>query len=324
MSATVRKLDSTETQELSTQPLNILRMTPEASRSIKSNRQLLPQAIAALACLISEVRKHQRKKGTVNHGPLLVCCQSVAQTIHMSDCWISTPLNHLPLEIMLSPQGCSGLLSNRSGFDWSSSCWFGNWSHCGFTASSTCSAASIATSTVTGAWVAASLNWSADNSWHAASHRNANLTRNALCTSDSACLTNLTANCVRNFASAGLLFHLADGVRNLLCAAFCNHLASCVRNTASNALLGPCAGRVRNLLRAGLLCHCAGCVRNLLGACFLCERAGCVRNLLRCCDRNLTADGIWNLLVADFRNHASAGHSLLNNLWNPLAAGDSA
>jgi hypothetical protein len=28
--------------------------------------------------------------------------------------------------------------------------------------------------------------------------------------------------------------------------------------------------------------------------------------------------------VADFRNHASAGHRLLNNLWNPLAAGDSA
>jgi hypothetical protein len=28
--------------------------------------------------------------------------------------------------------------------------------------------------------------------------------------------------------------------------------------------------------------------------------------------------------VADFRNHPSAGHSFLDNLWNPLAAGHSA
>ena len=260
----------------------------------------------------------------MNHGPLLVCCHSVAQTIHTSDCWISTPLNHLPLEIMLSPQGCSGLLSNRSGFDWSSSGGFSYWCDCSFAASSTCSASGITTRTVTGAWVAAGLNWPADNSWYAASHRDANLTRNALCTSHSACLTNLTAGRVRNFASAGLLFHLAGGVWNLLCAAFCNHLAGCVRNTASNALFSPAAGRVRNLLRAGLLCHCAGCVRNLLGACFLNESAGCVRNLLRCCHRNLTADGVRNLLVADFRNHPSASYSFLDNLWNPLAAGYSA
>ena len=37
---------------------------------------------------------------------------------------------------------------------------------------------------------------------------------------------------------------------------------------------------------------------------------------------NLTADGIRNLLVADFWNHASAGHSLLDSLWNPLLAAD--
>ena len=36
----------------------------------------------------------------MNHGPLLVFCQSVAQTVHTSHCWISTPLNHLPLEIV--------------------------------------------------------------------------------------------------------------------------------------------------------------------------------------------------------------------------------
>ena len=202
--------------------------------------------------------------------------------------------------------------------------WFSNRSHRSFAASSTRSASAITTSTVTGAWIAACLNWSAYNSWYTPSHRYANLARNALGTSHSACLTNLTAGCVRNFASAGLLFHFADGVRNLLCAAFCNHLAGCVWNSASNALLGPAAGRVRNLLRAGLLCHCAGCIGNLLGACFLCERAGRVRNLLRCCHRNLTADGVWNLLVADFRNHSSAGHSFLNDFWNPLAASDSA
>jgi hypothetical protein len=28
--------------------------------------------------------------------------------------------------------------------------------------------------------------------------------------------------------------------------------------------------------------------------------------------------------VADFRNHSSAGHSFLNDFWNPLAASDSA
>lgn len=38
---------------------------------------------------------------------------------------------------------------------------------------------------------------------------------------------------------------------------------------------------------------------------------------------NLTADGVWNLLVADFWNHASAGDGLLNHLWNPLLATDS-
>ena len=47
MSAAVRKLDSTETQELSTQPLNILRMTQQASRFAISERQLLPKAIAS-------------------------------------------------------------------------------------------------------------------------------------------------------------------------------------------------------------------------------------------------------------------------------------
>jgi hypothetical protein len=156
----------------------------------------------------------------VNHGPLLGCSLSVAQTIHMSDCWISTPLNHLPLAILKHSQSRSGLVSNWGSFDRSRSCWFGNWSHCGFAARSTCSASAVTTGTVSGAWVAAGLNRSADNSWHAASHRDANLARNALCTSHSACLTNLTANCVRHFASAGLLFHLAGGVWNLLCAAF--------------------------------------------------------------------------------------------------------
>ena len=151
----------------------------------------------------------------MNHGPLLVCCHSVAQTIHMSDCWISTPLNHLPLEITRNSSSRSGLLSNWSSFNR-----LRDRSNCSFAASSTGSASIVTTSTVTGAWVAAGLNWSADNSWHATSHRDANLSRNALCASHSACLTHLTAGCVRNFASAGLLFHFADGIRNLLCAAF--------------------------------------------------------------------------------------------------------
>lgn len=37
-------------------------------------------------------------------------------------------------------------------------------------------------------------------------------------------------------------------------------------------------------------------------------------------NRNLTADGVRNLLVTDFRNHSSAGDGLLDHLWNPLAA----
>jgi hypothetical protein len=37
---------------------------------------------------------------------------------------------------------------------------------------------------------------------------------------------------------------------------------------------------------------------------------------------NLTADGVWHLLVADFRNHLCAGDRLLNSLCNPLAACD--
>jgi hypothetical protein len=97
MSAAVRKLDSTETQELSTQPLNILRMTVEAFRLVDSKRQLLPQVASGQTWVSLEPGNKQRKKGTVNHGPLLGFCLSVAQTIHMSDCWISTPLNHLPL-----------------------------------------------------------------------------------------------------------------------------------------------------------------------------------------------------------------------------------
>ena len=35
---------------------------------------------------------------------------------------------------------------------------------------------------------------------------------------------------------------------------------------------------------------------------------------------NLTADGVRNLLVADFWNHSCAGHCLLNGLWDPLLA----
>ena len=39
-------------------------------------------------------------------------------------------------------------------------------------------------------------------------------------------------------------------------------------------------------------------------------------------DWNLTADGVRNLLVADFRNHACAGDGLLNHLRAPFAAAD--
>ena len=38
--------------------------------------------------------------------------------------------------------------------------------------------------------------------------------------------------------------------------------------------------------------------------------------------RNLTADRVRNLLVADFRDHACAGDRLLNHLWAPFAAAD--
>lgn len=38
--------------------------------------------------------------------------------------------------------------------------------------------------------------------------------------------------------------------------------------------------------------------------------------------RNLTTDGVWNLLVADFRNHACAGDCFLNHLRAPFAAAD--
>lgn len=37
---------------------------------------------------------------------------------------------------------------------------------------------------------------------------------------------------------------------------------------------------------------------------------------------NLTADGVGNLLVADFRDHTCAGDRLLNHLRAPLAAAD--
>ena len=39
---------------------------------------------------------------------------------------------------------------------------------------------------------------------------------------------------------------------------------------------------------------------------------------------NLTADGVWNLFVADFGNHACAGDCFLNHLWAPFAAADRA
>ena len=39
-------------------------------------------------------------------------------------------------------------------------------------------------------------------------------------------------------------------------------------------------------------------------------------------NRNLTADRVRHLLVADFRNHARAGNRLFNHLWTPLAAAD--
>ena len=70
------------------------------------------------------------------------------------------------------------------------------------------------------------------------------------------------------------------------------------------------------------MCHRAGRVRNLFRACFLNERAGRVWNLLHSVTRNLTADRVGNLLVADFRNHAGAGHSLLNGFRAPFAAAD--
>jgi len=87
-------------------------------------------------------------------------------------------------------------------------------------------------------------------------------------------------------------------------------------------LVNVAARRVRNSAGAGLVCHCAGRVRNLLLAGFCYKRARCVWHLLCRVYRNLTADRVRNLLVADFRNHASAGDRLLNHLRAPFAAAD--
>ncbi len=82
------------------------------------------------------------------------------------------------------------------------------------------------------------------------------------------------------------------------------------------------AGRVRNPAGAGLVRHCAARVRNLFLAGFRYERARCVGHLLCRVHRNLAADRVRDLLVADFRNHACAGDRLLNHLRAPFAAAD--
>jgi len=224
---------------------------------------------------------------------------TVFQAIHQSECWISTPSNHLSTEILFRELSILQKLigSIQTAFT----------SRCG------CFATGTRPTRIT-------LNSATDHSRYAASHRDANLTRDTFCTSDHASFADLTACGVRNFAGANLLFHAACRVRNLLCAALCHHSASRVGNATSNALFRPRAGRVRNLASAGLLNHCAGGVRNLFRAGFLNERAGRVRNFFHTGHWHLSANGVWNLLVADFRNHASTGNRLLHSFGNPLAA----
>ena len=173
-------------------------------------------------------------------------------------------------------------------------------------------------------WSAAGGHRTANHTWHAASHRHTNLTRNAFRASDHFGFANLTASRVRDFTCASLLSHRAGCVRNLPRDAFCNHAASCVRNTASNALFSVSTRRVRDLACAGLVSHRAGCVRYLLLAGLSHDRTRCVWNFLDGLNRNLSADRIRYLLVADFWNHACAGDCLLNHLWNPLAAANRA
>jgi hypothetical protein len=134
------------------------------------------------------------------------------------------------------------------------------------------------------------------------------------------CLAYLAAYGVRYFASAGLLLHPADRVRNLLCAGLRYHSAGGVRNSASDAFFRPGAGRVGHLAGACLLLHVADRVRNLLLAGLGHEVASRVRNLGHTLNRYLTADRVGHFLVADFRDHSSAGNGFVNHLWNPFAA----
>lgn len=141
--------------------------------------------------------------------------ESVVQTIHESDCWKSSPWKSESHRNVIDQAWSELLCAAVAG----SSSSFATW--------------------VSHAWVTACLNWAADNSWHAASHRDWYLARNALGSCDRASFADLSADSVRNLASADLLFHAAGGVWDLLCAGLCHHLAGCVWNASSDALFGP-------------------------------------------------------------------------------------
>lgn len=72
------------------------------------------------------------------------------------------------------------------------------------------------------------------------------------------------------------------------------------------------------------MCHGAGRVWDLLLARLGDERARCVWHFLCRVHRDLTADGVRNLLMADFRNHAGAGDCLFDHFGTPFAAADGA
>ena len=52
------------------------------------------------------------------------------------------------------------------------------------------------------------------------------------------------------------------------------------------------------------------------------KAANSVRNLSCAGDGNLTADGVWHLLVTDFRNHGCAADLFLSDAGNPASAAD--
>lgn len=157
--------------------------------------------------------------GNENRGPIsrssVARFESVVQTIHESDCWKSSPWKSESHRNVIDQELVRLLCAAVAGGSSSSTTW------------------------VSHAWVTACLNWSAHNSWYAASHRERYLTWNALGSCNGASFANLSAGCIRNLASADLLFHAAGGVWDLLCAGLCHHLAGCVWNASSNALFAP-------------------------------------------------------------------------------------